>query len=252
MLSRLAGWFAYGVLLLVGFGVSAYLAFSWFVRSGVTAVPDVHGLAQEQAVALIRDQGLEIAVEQAPRYDEDVPENHVILQDPGAGSLVKRGSVVEVITSLGQELVEVPEVKSQALQAAQVTLHAAGLNLGRSFNIYSSFGRPGTVVTQIPSAGSRVAHSSPVDLFLSLEGREETFLMPDLAYRRFDRMEEYFRRRGFRLGSVKFEVYEGIPSGTILRQHPLPGHRLRKHDVISVVVTKTESRAPEQGDAPRL
>jgi serine/threonine-protein kinase len=237
---RLLGWATYGVVLLAVFVFTGYSSFSLFVRSGVTAVPDLEGLPREQASGLLRDHGLEVVIKEEPRYDEKVPRDHVVLQDPGGGSLVKRGSVVEIITSLGQELVEVPDLEKQALQAAQVTLNAAGLSLGRTLNIFSETGQPGTVVTQAPAAGEKVSRSTQVDLFLSLEGREETFLMPDLVYRRFSDIEQYFRSRGIRLGSVKFEVYEGISPGTVLRQHPLPGHRLRRHDVVSMVVTAAE------------
>ena len=237
---RLLGWATYGVVLLAVFVFSGYSSFSLFVRSGVTAVPDLQGLAREQATSLLRDQGLEVVIKEEPRYDEKVPPDHVVLQDPGGGSLVKRGSVVEIITSLGLELVEVPDLENQALQAAQVTLNSVGLSLGRTLNIFSETGQPGTVATQVPAAGEKVSRSTQVDLFLSLEGREETFLMPDLVYRRFSDIEQYFRSRGIRLGSVKFEVYEGISPGTVLRQHPLPGHRLRRHDVVSMVVTATE------------
>lgn len=237
---RLAGWLFYAALLFVVFAIAGYLSFSLFVRSGVTAVPDLQGLAKDQAMALLRDQGLQVSIRQEPRYDEDVPLDHVVLQDPGAGSLVKRGSVVEIVTSLGQELVEVPDLVGQALQAAQVTLAGAGLMLGRTLNIFSATGRTGTVVNQAPPAAEMVTRATTVDLFLSLEGRRETYLMPDLVYRRFADVEEYFSRRGIRLGSVKFEAYEGIAPGTVLRQHPLPGHRLRQYDVVSMVVTAME------------
>jgi serine/threonine-protein kinase len=237
---RLLGWLTYGLVLVVIFFVTGYSSFSLFVRSGVTAVPDLQSLPRDEATGLLRDQGLEVSIREEPRYDEKVPPDHVVLQDPGAGSLVKRGSVVEIVTSLGQELVEVPDLGDQALQAAQVTLNAAGLTLGRTLNIYSQSGQPGTVVTQAPAPGDRVSRSTPVDLYLSLEGRKETFLMPDLVYRRFGDVEQYFRSRGIRLGSVKFEVYEGIAPGTVLRQYPLPGHRLRKHDVVSMVITAVE------------
>jgi serine/threonine-protein kinase len=237
---RILGWLTYALLLLVVFGVSGYFSFSLFVRSGVTSVPDLKGLERDQASALLRDHGLEVSVREEPRYDEEVPQNHIVLQRPRAGSLVKRGSVVEIVASLGQQLVEVPDLEGQALQAAQVTLNAAGLTLGRTLNVYSQVGQAGTVTAQVPAAGTRVSRSATVDLFLSLQGRDETFLMPDLAYRRFSDIEQYFRQRGIRLGSVKFEAYEGIPPGTVLRQHPLPGHRLRKQDIISMVVTTAE------------
>ncbi len=64
--------------------------------------------------------------------------------------------------------------------------------------------------------------------------------MPDLVYREYEPVRRFFDRRGFRLGGVKFEAYEGISPGVILRQYPLPGHPLRRQDVISLVVTASE------------
>ena len=46
------------------------------------------------------------------------------------------------------------------------------------------------------------------------------------------------------MGTVKFEPYEGILDGTILRQTPLPGHPLRRRDVISLVVAASQGALP--------
>jgi beta-lactam-binding protein with PASTA domain len=64
--------------------------------------------------------------------------------------------------------------------------------------------------------------------------------MPDLVYRNYEDARRFFQQRGFRVGSVKFEVYAGIREGVILRQFPLAGHPLRRNDAISLVVSTTE------------
>jgi len=235
------GWAAYAGLVLVALGLSSYFAFSFFVRSGVTAVPSIEGLAAAEAEARVRDHGLRLTWRQGEeRYDEGVPVDHVVLQSPAAGNLVKRGAAVEAVRSLGEELVEVPDVRGEALQAAQVTLAGSGLGVGVTIGIYRSGGKPGTVAEQKPLPGTRVGASTPVELFLCLEDPSETYLMPDLVYRSYGEVERFFDRRSFRLGSVKFETYEGIGPGVVLRQFPLPGHPLRRHDVISLVVTTVE------------
>lgn len=239
--ARFLGWAAYAALTLVVFVVAGYLAFTQFVRSGVTAVPGIEGLPAGEAEARLRDHGLSLTWRVGDeRYDSGVPENHVVLQKPAAGNLVKRGSVVEAVRSLGEELLEVPDLQGKALPAAQVTLADSGLALGHTLGVYRAGGLPGTVVEQKPPAGSRVGASTQVDLYLCLEDPAETYLMPDLVYRRYDEVRRYFDRRSFRLGSVKYEQYEGIAAGVVLRQFPLPGHPLRRHDVISLVVTATE------------
>lgn len=236
-LLRLFGYVGYGFGALLLFIAGGYLAFSFFVRSGVTSVPDLVGRTEAEAAAVLRDAGLELRVrEGARRYNDTVEAGLLQQQDPGPGSIVKRGSTVDGVVSLGRELVEVPDLAGKALQAVQVELRAAGLEVGRTAGVYSAAGLPGTVVDQSPEPGSRVGRATPVELFFSLEGRAQTFLMPDLVYRDYDRVRRFFEGRGFRLGSVKFESYEGISPGIILRQFPLPGHPLRRSEVISLVV----------------
>ncbi len=226
----------FGAVLLV-FVVSAYIAFSIFVRSGVTSVPELAGLTDEEAVTMLTDQGLRLKERQGEEaYDEQVAIGHVLRQRPGAGAFVKRGSVVEVVFSRGPQRIQVPDLVGQALQSAQVALAAVGLSGGRTFSVWSDQQASGLVSLQNPPAGSRVDRDTPIDLFASLGNSAETYVMPDLIYRGYDDVKVFFERSGFRLGSVKFEAYEGIARGVVLRQFPLPGHPLRRQDSIALVV----------------
>ncbi len=237
-LLRLLGYVAYAGAVLLIFIAAGYISFNAFVRSGAIAVPELVGLTESEARSRLADAGLELRVDDGDRrFDDQVPEGRILQQDPVQGSVVKQGTAVEAVVSLGQELVEVPDLAGQALQAAQVTLHAAGLGLGRTAGVFSATGAAGTVVDQSPRPGAKVGRAQAVNLFLCLEGRAETFVMPDLVYRRFDVVRSFFEGRGFRFGSVKFESYEGISPGVVLRQYPPPGHPLRLQDVISLVVS---------------
>ncbi len=238
---RALGWIGYTGLTAGFFILAAYTSFSLFVRSGVTPVPNLVGINEEEVAPRLADQGLRLRHNpEANRYDDEVPEGRVLQQSPVAGSLAKRGSGVEVTISLGPELLEVPDVRGQILQAAQVTLAAAGMALGRTVSVYSVGAVPGTVIDQDPLPSTHVGLAAPVVLFLSMESRSDTFLMPDLVYREYEAVRRFFEQRGFRLGSVKFEPYEGIDPGIVLRQFPLPGHPIRRRDVISLVVTTDE------------
>ena len=56
----------------------------------------------------------------------------------------------------------------------------------------------------------------------------------------------YFERRGFQMGGVKPEAYEGLSPGVILRQYPLAGHPVTRSDVISLVVSiSADEMSPE-------
>jgi beta-lactam-binding protein with PASTA domain len=64
--------------------------------------------------------------------------------------------------------------------------------------------------------------------------------MPDLVYRDYEQVRPYFERLGFKFGNVKFERYEGVAAGVILRQFPLPGHPLTREVPVSLVVATAE------------
>lgn len=241
-LLRGLGFLAYGLILVLTFGLAAYTSFSLFVRSGVTTVPRVEGLSRAEAANVLGDQGLQLrGVEGSGRYDEKVPAGHVARQSPDARTLVKRGSGVTVVLSLGPQRVEVPELAGKSLPAAQAALSGSGLGLGQILGV---FGRedstPGSVLEQDPDPQSAIAPSTPVNLFLVIAVPRVRFVMPDLVYRDYDLVRPWFERSGFRFGPVKYERYEGVAAGTILNQFPRPGHPLTKEDAISLVVATAD------------
>jgi serine/threonine-protein kinase len=250
---RVLGFLAYLFVVVLVFGLAAYVSFNLFVKSGATRTPGLAGRSVEEARQLLRDQGLELRVEEEGRYDDAVPAEHVAVQEPAEGALVKRGSAVTVVPSLGPQRIRVPELQGQGLQSAQVLLVASSLALGRTVEVFSRDQPPGMVVAQEPVAGRSVAPGAAVDLLLARQGSTESFVMPDLVYRDYDRVRGFFETRGFRLGSVKYEGYEGIRPGVILRQYPLAGHPLDRVDAISLVVAaerRDTVELPDPAGAP--
>lgn len=232
---------AYAFLVALVFGLAAYTSFSLFVRSGATTVPDVVGLPRGDAAARLADQGLRLReAEGKGRYHEKIPAGRVVRQTPDPRTLVKRGSPVAVVMSLGPQRVEVPGLAEKPLPAAQAELSGSGLLVGRILGVFAFEQTTGTVLAQDPDPGASVAPSTPVNLLLALQVPGERYVMPDLVYRDYERVRPYFEDRGFRLGSVRFERYEGVAAGIVLRQYPLPGHPLTKSDPISLVVATAE------------
>jgi beta-lactam-binding protein with PASTA domain len=244
MLRRLLGglgFVAYLLLILVVFLAAGYFSFSVFVRSGVMTVPDVVGMNRAEAADLLADLGLTLRrTDGGGRYDDRVPAGHIVRQSPDPHTVVKRGSSVDVVLSLGPRRVKVPSLAGAALPAAQVTLSGSGLEVGSIEGAFDSRRPPGAVIEQDPDAGEDVPPASAVNLLLAMATTERRFLMPDLVYRHYDPVRQFFEARGFRFGSVKFERYEGVAAGVILRQFPLPGHPLTVSDPISLVVATAD------------
>jgi beta-lactam-binding protein with PASTA domain len=253
MLARLLrglGVIAYAVLILFMFGLAAYLSFSFFVRSGVTTVPTLKGLTREEATNQLADHGLALRkVGEQGRFDDKVPSGRVVQQSPDARTLVKRGSGVVLVLSRGPQRVDVPTLAGRSLPAAQAALSGSGLALGKILGAFAPAKSPGAVLEQDPDPGASVAPSTPVDLLLAMAAPGERYVMPDLIYRDYEAVRPYFERQGFRFGSVKYERYEGVAAGSILRQFPLPGHPLTHEDAVSLVVA-TADNLPEPPGPP--
>lgn len=243
MLSKLLrglGLLAYALLILVVFGLAAYTSFSLFVRSGVTRVPSVVDKTRADAANLLTDQGL-ILSDGDGRYDDKVPAGRIARQTPDSATYVKRGSVVTVRVSKGPQRAEVPDLSGKLLTAAQASLSGNGLALGRILGaVAPGQEAPGSVLGQDPDPGAAVAPATGVDLLLAMGARRERYVMPDLVYRDYERVRLYFEQLGFKFGSVKFERYEGVSAGVILRQFPLPGHPLSREDPVSLVVATAD------------
>jgi eukaryotic-like serine/threonine-protein kinase len=227
---------AYLVVVGILFVGSAYLGFSLFVHRGVTPVPSVVGLDLDAASLRLVDQGLRGRhLEGADRFAEAVPAGRVLEQRPGAGSLAKRGGLVQLVLSRGNRVIAVPDLVGSALPAAQVTLTVAGLELGPQAQVFAE-APIGSVVAQEPAPGTEVGPGTPVRLFLANEHRRETYVMPDLIDRDYRQVRALLDRNGFRVGSIKFEPYEGVSESLVLRQFPLPGHPVSRGEAISLVV----------------
>lgn len=236
-LLRAAGLAAYALLVLAVFAFSAYFAFNQWVRRGVTTVPDLTALGEEEAAALLADQGLALRRAESGRWSETIPAGRLIETRPAAGSLVKRGAAIEGVVSQGARRVAVPELAGKALPAARLMLGSEGLEAGATLAVFAAAGTPGTVVGQNPPAGSQAPAGARVDLLVAQEFSGATYVMPDLVYRRYEPVRRALEARGFRFGNVTFEPYEGIAEGTILRQSPLPGHPLRRSEAIALGVS---------------
>ena len=64
-----------------------------------------------------------------PRYDEHVPKDQILAQNPVANSKLKRNSHVRVVMSLGAKKISVPNLEGQSLRAAQIVVLQRGLTL---------------------------------------------------------------------------------------------------------------------------
>src|SRR5205085_1563299 len=99
-----------------------------------------------------------------------VAAGNVISESPTAGTRVASGSAVTLVVSTGSPgpaQVTVPNVVGQTQAAATSALTGAGLTVGAVTMQSSSTVAAGSVISESPTAGTRVASGSAVTLVVS-------------------------------------------------------------------------------------
>jgi len=121
------------------------------------------GKDADRARAWLSSKGLGGAVAEE-EYSDDVPEGQVISMTPSPGTVLHRGDDVSLVVSRGPQLVEVPSVRGEGVEAATRELEALGFKV-ETRDAAGSLGL-GFVWSQDPGSGDRVPKGSTITLSL--------------------------------------------------------------------------------------
>jgi len=236
--------FLYGALLVAVFLLAAWLSFRSSIVGRSVTVPDLLGKSVPEAIRIAHDVGLRVEEEIArARYDEKVPSHRILLQQPEAGSLAKPAQVVRVVLSLGLRELKVPDLAGLAPRAAALKLARESLQLG-TVSWYRDPEVPSGIVAQNPEAETPAGKGSAVEVLTNRGLPEVRFVMPDFVGQDSDRVRARLETFGFRVGSSRYEAYEGVPANTVLKQFPPAGYPLSRRDVVSLTVSQSAQTIP--------
>jgi len=128
-------------------------------------IPDLADFDLEAAIRVLIAAGLKPgAVDTVPGGTDP---GVIVGSRPGAGAPRNPGSTVDLIVSQGPVELDVPNVVGLRPDDARRQLEAAGFAVGRIKTAEGRRGPPGTILEQIPAAGSRAARRTRIDLIVS-------------------------------------------------------------------------------------
>ncbi|HEU5163342.1 MAG TPA: PASTA domain-containing protein [Thermoanaerobaculia bacterium] len=227
------------MLLAVGFGVSSYFWFKFFVRGRSIGTPALVGRSLPDARALSSDSGLVLSEDTSKdRHSDTVPPGAVVWQNQRPGTLVKRGTRIIVGRSLGPLILRVPDLEGESPRTALLRFNQLNLRLGYVANVPRT-GKAGIVAAD-PPEGVVVQAQRPISLLSAFEAPPRRWVMPDLIERELDPVRATLEIRGLRVAQVRYEPYPGLPDGRIIRQYPAAGAPVSAKDAISLVVSRQE------------
>ncbi|MDR2676545.1 MAG: PASTA domain-containing protein [Endomicrobium sp.] len=100
-------------------------------------------------------------------FDQNVPAGMILKQNPIAGINVRGRKLLKVITSLGKEYVNVPEIIGKNLRSADIILKHSSLIIGEIFREYSTTTCKDVVISQDIAPTTMVDKYSIVNLIVS-------------------------------------------------------------------------------------
>jgi serine/threonine-protein kinase len=196
------------------------------------SVPDVVGKQQADAVAALTAAHLKVFV--AHVYSSQPPDT-VTAENPPAASKVFRNTSVRINVSQGVKQIAIPNVVGQPYASARSTLLAAGLDVAKT--TVDSNQPADTVVSQSPSAGTRVGASTTVTLSVS-KGATATAPVPDVTNQDEPTAQALLEGSGFKVKIQHQDVNDPSEQGIVLDQTPPGGANAPNGSMVTIIVGK--------------
>jgi len=223
------------VVLLATFGGIAWgwQALNAYLNVPEVSVPDLVGRSLVEAETIARQRRLNVQVVQQV-HNATLPTGSVVSQDPPAGTPVKVNRAIGLVTSLGPEMVTVPDVRRRSLEDTRFAVEQARLGVGEIRETYDDTVPSGFIITQDPAPGASVARGTPVNVTVS-KG-PQAIVLPNLVGRMLDDARRALQDLGVTLRDVTQVSRDDVPAGQVVAMTPPAGSRIAHGDAVGVTI----------------
>ncbi len=209
-------------------------------------VPDVKDRDEAKAQKMLEDAGF--VVDSEAGYSDDVDEGKVISTNPEAGSKAKKGSVVTMKVSMGEEKVEVPNLQNMTAEQAEAELSARGLSSGNVTEKNSDSVAQGKVISQGTKAGKKVSKGTSVDYVISLGPKTKLVVVPTLTGKYGDDAAVALQNAGLDIGVVDYAYSNTVSAGYVISQTATPGSQVEAGTKVGYTISKGPEAPIDSGN----
>lgn len=188
----------------------------------------------DDAKTIIEDAHFKVGkIEKA--HDPNVPENCVISQDPFANLRYFPDTEINLVVSLGPEMVAVPDVRGKSRSEAVDALERAGFKVEYGEDEFSKNFDVGKICKQNPEGGIKAAKGSSVTIIIS-KGTESV-QVPDVINFTEESAKSTLEQAGFTV-RINREFSDKVEEGYVISQNPVYPQKLDKGSAVTIVVSK--------------
>lgn len=232
-----AGFIAWLITVLL-FTAAVAVGAWWFGSGRYGEIPQVLGMDEIQAVALVQDAGFSTTT--SGMYSNDVEENFTIGTEPAFGERAVKGDNITVLVSLGQPTVpELPSTPSVA--AVKAALEERTLTMDMGEEEYSDTVANGDVIRTVPAPGERVPVGSTVSVIASKGAAPVN--IPQVEGEDADRARKKLEDLGLEV-TITREFSNAAESGEAFATEPPAGTQVAKGSAVTLKVS-TATKIPD-------
>ncbi|TWI55113.1 Stk1 family PASTA domain-containing Ser/Thr kinase [Halalkalibacter nanhaiisediminis] len=230
------------LVLFFGSFVAAFALLPNLFRVDEVEVPSVVEMSFEEAQDELTS--LKLIVEREEIESDTIPQDHIVRQNPQAGSMVKENATVTLYVSTGVEEVELDNYVGLPIDRAETLLNDLNYTverIPRETNDQS----PGIVLSQNPEEGTMVvAEETTIYLTYSIQSQ---IRLRNLEGEVEDSVRSYLNEVEL-VGRFNSEHSQTVEKGKVIRQSPPPYTMLEKGDEVNIIISNgpEPQREPER------
>jgi eukaryotic-like serine/threonine-protein kinase len=206
------------------------------------AVPLLVGLTSQSAKGRLDNAGLKS--HERTEASDTVEKGRVISASPAEGTQVNKGSTVTLVVSTGPQLAALPDVTGKSFADASAQLQAAGFKAARQDQVNADKD-PGTVLSQTPGGGTKVAPGTTVTLTVAKAPAQVN--VPDVTGETQDDAIARLSQDGFKIERKEKDVDSPEGDGVVIEQSP-PGGKADKGATVTITVGRFNPDLSSGGD----
>ncbi|MDR1464458.1 MAG: PASTA domain-containing protein [Oscillospiraceae bacterium] len=205
---------------------------------GRVEAADVQFRTEEEALGMLRQQGLEPSVKR--QASETVAAGVVISMTPPAGTKLSPGEAVELVVSTGGARFAVPDTVGKPEAEASAALQAKGLSVALLYQTSAS-APEGTILAQNPAAGTQAKRGDSVTLTVS-SGQSLTAAASVVGQTQAA-AKAALGQQGFSV-AVSEAYSDTVPQGSVISQSPAAGSELPRGSTVALTVSLGKEPVP--------
>ncbi|MDU4208660.1 MAG: Stk1 family PASTA domain-containing Ser/Thr kinase [Finegoldia magna] len=215
-------------------------------KQDLVLVPALTGLTETEALNKAKANNL-IAVVSEYKTESNVEPGKVLEQDPESSTEVKKGTIIKLVVSKGEEQVSVPNLSNMTIENAKIQLNKLGLEIGEITKENSDNFEAGKIMQQHPDSGTSINKDSKVDVVISLGKKEELVEMVDLIGADISQASNKLKSIGLNIGNIEKKFSNSYDTNQVIWQQYDAGKKLKKDSSIDVIISKGK-KEPEMID----